>query len=246
MRIRNAILGGALAVLALASACRDSASGPIAVSAIGNPPQLSNPNLELFDPPSAILAELTAQGLVRFDAAGQVEPALAQSWIVSDDGLRYTFRIARTNWTNGTPVTAEQVAARLRSAIGRASRNPLKPILGAVADVQAMTENVLEIGLKAPRPNLLQLLAQPEMAIIRGNSGTGPYRTTPRDDGSLLLSLPKNEEDEPIDPEAGAGEIILRGGSSEAEPIWCRAAQPATCRSPAPQLRPQRLSGSTR
>src|SRR3712207_1299096 len=125
MKIRPPLFGAALAALALAGACREPASGPVAVSAIGGPPELTNPNLEPLDPPSALLIELVAQGLVRFDPAGQVEPALAQSWIVSDDGLRYTFRIARTNWANGRPVTAEQVAARLRAAIGRASRNPL-------------------------------------------------------------------------------------------------------------------------
>ena len=81
------------------------------------PPRLANPNLQPLDPPSAFLTEALAQGLVRFDAAGEIEPALAQSWIVSDDGLRYTFRLRRTAWAGGEPVTAEQVAARLRAAL---------------------------------------------------------------------------------------------------------------------------------
>jgi peptide/nickel transport system substrate-binding protein len=214
MKIRTAFFGAALSALALGGACRDAASGPIVVSAIGGPPELANPNLEPLDPPSALLIELVAQGLVRFDPAGQVEPALAQSWIVSDDGLRYTFRIARTSWPNGSPVTAEQVAARLRAAIGRASKNPLKPILGAIAEVEAMTENVLEISLRAPRPNILQLLAQPEMGIIRNNAGTGPYRAEPQPDRSILLGLPRGEEDEVEEPSAAAGDMILRGESA--------------------------------
>ncbi|MDP8912354.1 MAG: ABC transporter substrate-binding protein [Pseudomonadota bacterium] len=208
MRIRKQLLAAVLASLALCG-CRQSASGPIVVSAVGDPPQLANPNLVPLDPPSALLAEAVAQGLVRFDGAGQIEPALAQSWIVSDDGLRYTFRLARTKWANGEPVTAEQVEARLRATLSRSSKNPLKPLLGAVADVEAMTESVLEIALRAPRPNLLQLLAQPEMAIIRRGQGTGPYRPEKQADGSILLSLPE-EEDEEIEtsPEQI---IILRG-----------------------------------
>jgi peptide/nickel transport system substrate-binding protein len=213
MQIRTALLGAALAAATLAGGCRQQARGPIVVSAIGSPPEVANPNLEPLDPPSALLIELTAQGLVRFDAAGQIEPALAQSWIVSDDGLRYTFRIARTKWSNGAPVTAEQVAARLRAAIGRASKNPLKPLLGAIAEVEAMTENVLEVSLRAPRPNLLQLLAQPEMGIIRNTQVAGPYGAKPRGDGSLLLTLP-DEEDERPEEESGQGEIILRGESA--------------------------------
>ena len=208
MQIRSLFLGAALAAAALAGGCDKPAGGPIAVSAIGGPPELAKPNSEPLDPPSALLTELTAQGLVRFDAAGQVEPALAQSWIVSDDGLRYTFRIARTAWSGGAPVTAQQVAARLRAAIARGSRNPLKPILGAIAEVEAMTDNVLEIGLIAPRPNLLQLLAQPEMAIVRNNAGTGPYRAEPRPDGALRLKLPEDEDGERPSSET---EIVLRG-----------------------------------
>jgi peptide/nickel transport system substrate-binding protein len=199
-----------LAVLAMVSGCREGASGPIVVSAIGEPPQLANPNLEPLDAPSALLIEAVAQGLLRFDAAGQVEPALAQSWIVSDDGLRYTFRLARTNWTNGSRITAEQVAGRLRAVLSRSSKNPLKPLLGAVTEVEAMTGDVLEISLKAPRPNFLQLLAQPEMAILRNNRGTGPFQPTQQADGSMLLSLPAADEEDGAQDEALPG-IVLRG-----------------------------------
>ncbi len=180
------------------------------VSAIGEPPALRNPNLESLDEPSALLVQTVAQGLVRFDAAGQIEPALAQSWIVSDDGLRYTFRIARTNWSNGRPVTAEQVVARLRATIAGSSKNKLKPLLGIIAEMESMTENVLEISLKAPRPNFLQLLAHPEMGLIRRDEGTGPYRAEKQADGSVLLRLPEDEQEQ--QPDDGSGHaIILRG-----------------------------------
>jgi peptide/nickel transport system substrate-binding protein len=102
------------------------------------------------------------------------------------------------------------VVARLRAAIGRSSKNPLKPILGAVTEIEPMTDDVLEISLKAPRPNFLQLLAQPELAILRANQGSGPYRVTQQGDGSVLLALPADEEEAPADDE-GAGDIILRG-----------------------------------
>src|SRR6185312_2300002 len=111
--------------------CGGEQSGPVRVSAIGGAPQLANPNLQPLDPPAAFLTEAVAQGLVRFDAAGEIEPALAQSWIVSDDGLRYTFRIRRATWADGSPVSAQQVAARLRAALSRASRNPFTHVLGA-------------------------------------------------------------------------------------------------------------------
>ncbi|HEX9947777.1 MAG TPA: ABC transporter substrate-binding protein [Allosphingosinicella sp.] len=196
-----------LAAALLLAACGDKGSGPIAVSAIGGGPRLVNPNREPLSPPSAVLLETTAQGLVRFDAGGEIEPALAQRWIVSDDGLRYTFRLGKADWSGGR-ITARQVVTQLRAAVAPQSRNPLKPILGAIDEMVAMTDDVLEISLKSPRPNFLQLLAQPEMSILLGGEGSGPYRAEPRLDGSVeLVPLGDDREEE----EASPPPLLLRG-----------------------------------
>jgi peptide/nickel transport system substrate-binding protein len=169
---------------------------------------LLNPNLTPLDPPSALLLEATAQGLVRFDSTGQIEPALAQRWIVSDDGLRYTFRIMDADWDENQPVSAAQVTARLRATISGSSRNPLKPLLTSIDEIESMTDDVLEISLASPRANFLQLLAQPEMAITRNERGTGRYRPSARSDGSIMLRLIRDDDvqDGPERPDA-----LLRG-----------------------------------
>lgn len=198
----------ALAAAALlAAGCDDKETGPISISAIGAEPRIANPNREPLDPPSAILLEAAAQGLVRFDSGGEIEPALAQRWIVSDDGLRYTFRLGKASWQGGR-ITAQQVVARLRAATAPSSRNPLKPVLGAIEEIVAMTDDVLEISLKSPRPDFLQLLAQPEMAIVRGDAGSGPYRAERRPDGSVQL-VPAEAEAREGDPSPPP--LLLRG-----------------------------------
>jgi peptide/nickel transport system substrate-binding protein len=202
----------ALACLVLAG-CTETQSGPVRVVAIGPPPQLVDPSRQPLGPASAILIDTVAQGLVRFDAAGEIEPALAQSWIVSDDGRRYTFRLRRTLWTRGERVTAKQVVERLQAAVARNSRNPLRPVLGAIEQIEAMTEQVLEIRLKAPRPNLLALLAQPELGIIAQAEGTGPYRLGAEVDGALRLIPPAPDEDaDATDPQPP--EILLSAGAT--------------------------------
>jgi oligopeptide transport system substrate-binding protein len=206
IRALPALLGAAC--LVALGGCSEREGGPIAVAAIGGPPGFVDPNRVPLDPPSAFLLEAAAQGLVRFDAAGEIEPALAQSWIVSDDGLRYTFRIRRTDWHGGGRVTAREVANRLRAAAAPGSRNPLKPILGLIDEIEPMTDEVLEIALKAPRPNFLQLLAQAELAILKDGIGTGPYRAARQGDGSMFLSLPPVEDGE-ADP--AQPPIALRG-----------------------------------
>jgi peptide/nickel transport system substrate-binding protein len=201
-----------LAATLLLAGCGERETGPISVSAIGGEPRLANPNRDRLDAPSAILLEAAAQGLVRFDSGGEIEPALAQRWIVSDDGLRYTFRLGKASWRGGR-ITAEQVAARLRAAAAPTSRNPLRPVLGAVEEIVAMTDDVLEISLKAPRPNFLQLLAQPEMAIVRGGEGSGPYRAERLPGGPVRLVPVETDRDEgeasPAPPL-----LLLRGENS--------------------------------
>lgn len=173
----------ALLLFALATGCSDKGSdGPVAVSVIGAAPALADADRRPLPPASAMLMAATAQGLVRFDGAGQIEPGVAIRWAVSDDGLYYTFRID----ADGT-IGAEEAARRLRRAIQPGSRNALKPVLGAIDEIVAVTPEVIEVRLHAPRPNLLQLFAQPELGILRGTGGAGPFRVASRSDGAMLL-----------------------------------------------------------
>ena len=172
----------ALAVLALVpGACRDEHEGAPRVTVIGGEPKLRDPALAPLSAPDAVLIANIGQGLVRFDGAGNIVSGLAERWNVSDDGLSYIFRIAATEWPDKRKVTAQQVARILKRSLVTSSANPLRDTLGAVDDVVAMTDRVIEIRLRAPRPNLLSLLAQPEFAIVRNGVGTGPFQPDPRD-----------------------------------------------------------------
>ena len=206
--VRTFLRAAPLATLLALAGCGGSEGGPIEVSAIGEPPRLTDPNRGTLEAPSAFLTEAIAQGLVRFNAEGDIEPALAQSWIISDDGLTYTFRLRRTNWIDGDRVNAQQVAARLRGALARGSRNKLKPVLGAITEIVAMTDEVVVINLRGARPNFLQLLAHPELAIIQGNAGTGPYRLAASEDGLTRLQMIRGEDEEAL---TGSPDIRLRG-----------------------------------
>ncbi|MEA3082160.1 MAG: peptide/nickel transport system substrate-binding protein [Sphingomonadales bacterium] len=163
------------ALLLGAQACRPQPQGPLRAVVIGGDPKLRDPALGPLPPPDAVLLQNVAQGLVRFDAAGNIVGGLAERWNVSDDGLSYIFRIASKNWSDGSKISAQQVARLLKRQVADRSRNPLKDSVGAIDDIVAMTDRVIEIRLLGPRPNLLALLAQPEFAILRGNDGTGPF-----------------------------------------------------------------------
>jgi peptide/nickel transport system substrate-binding protein len=166
------------AVMALAVAsCGGQSEAPLDVVVIGQGrPALADPAAGALSRPDQVLLSNVAQGLVRFDARGQIDPGLAERWNVSDDGLSYIFRIAAADWPDGRQVNARDVARILNRQLRAASRNPLKDTLGAVSEIVAMTDRVIEVRLLAPRPNLLQLLAQPEFAIVRQGQGSGPFQ----------------------------------------------------------------------
>ena len=130
----------------------------------------------------------TAQGLVRFDAAGGIEPGLAERWIVIDDGRSYIFRLADLTWPDGKQVTASAVVEVLKRAM-RDGDGRLAPYLSAIDEIVAMTPLVIEVRLKRPRPDLLKLFAQPELAVpARATEvGSGPFTVTGRSTAGTLL-----------------------------------------------------------
>lgn len=155
--------------------CGRGDDGLSRVAVIGDQPELVETVSAPLSAGQALVRSNMAQGLVRFDPRGQVVPGLAERWNVSDDGLSYIFRLQTGEWPDGRKIRADDVARILSRQLRAGSGNPLRDTLGAVAEVVAMTDRVVEIRLKAPRPNLLQLLAQPELGFVRAGVGTGPF-----------------------------------------------------------------------
>lgn len=182
--------------LALVGCGRRADVGPVVVSAIGETPSLGDSSLGARAPNDRLLIDSVAQGLVRFDAAGQIEPGVAQRWIVMDDGMSYIFRLRDATWQDGRTVTAEDVVAILKRQLAKSSRNPLKPFLTAIDSIVEMTPEVIEVRLARPRPDLLNLFAQPEMALFRTRppGGSGPFRLT-RNDSVVRVLEPAADPD---------------------------------------------------
>jgi len=189
---------------------------PVEVSVIGTAQLAGDPARGPLSAGASILRGAVAQGLVRFDAAGGIEPGLAERWIVIDDGRSLIFRLKEGQWPDGSPVTANTVVRQLRRAIGGTSRNTLRPYLTAIDEIVAMTPQVIEVRLTRPRPDLLKLFAQPEMGITSagGGEGVGPFRIDSASASSVLLrplrdvGVAESEERDRLAPEAF---VRLRG-----------------------------------
>lgn len=135
----------------------------------------------------------TAEGLVAFDEQGRVIPALADRWIVTDDGQSYIFRLRDGTWRDDSEISARAAVQSLRSAIAGLRGTPLGLDLAAIEEVREMAGRVIEIRLSHPAPYLLQLLAQPELGLMSGGSAAGPMRIERNDDTALLSPIPPVE-----------------------------------------------------
>lgn len=121
-------------------------------------------------------------GLLTYGPDGQPVPGAAESWTVSEDGKTYTFKIRDHNWSDGTPVTAQdfiagwerlldpalgaEYASLLYIIEGAEDVNTGKP--GAKLGAKALDDHTLEVKLTAPAPYFLaQLTHQTAFAIPR-------------------------------------------------------------------------------
>ena len=206
---------GILWLLLALAGCDGPRSGkPVTISIIGDPAQAERLQANADEQTGRVIRGAVAQGLVAFDGSGQIEPALAERWIIINGGLNYIFRISQANWPDGSSVSSTQVVQILKRNIAARSRDGTAPILRNIAAIVPMTPTVVELRLSAPMPGLLQLLAQPEMAIVANGRGTGPYRFHSKRDGvTRLRRIPIPDEEGEL-PEIAAQEpfdMRLRG-----------------------------------
>lgn len=133
------------------------------------------------------LAPLIWEGLFELDNTFTPQKVLCQSYLISTDGLSWTFTLrSDVTFSDGSPLTADDVAQSLRLAMNPKSRFASR--LSGIRSVAANDAYTLTVILSYPNGNLPALL---DIPIVRGESeeplGTGPYRIEGYGDDSHLL-----------------------------------------------------------
>ena len=101
---------------------------------------------------------LIFEGLVRASEDGkEIEPCLADTWEISDDGLTYTFHLRdEAKFSDGTDVTAEDAAFSINRSLNEGSWNSL---ISCIKEAKVVDEDTVEIDLNNPSGSLLSCLA---------------------------------------------------------------------------------------
>ena len=77
------------------------------------------------------------EGLTRIGPDGAVQPGLAENWIISDDGLTYTFELRQgVTFHDGTTLDAGDVVFSLDRARAEDSTNAQKALFAPIAAVE--------------------------------------------------------------------------------------------------------------
>lgn len=188
----------AAAACAIVLATQANAQTPPNVLVVGQiaEPQSLDPHVATATNDFRILMNMY-EGLVRFaDGTLEVEPALAESWEISDDAFTYTFRLREgVTFHDGTPFNAEAVKFNFDRMLDEehpyhgTGPFPLSFNFSAVEDVTVVDDYTVTFTLSEPFAPFLSNLAYPTGLIVsptaveqhgenfgRNPVGTGPFR----------------------------------------------------------------------
>lgn len=129
------------------------------------------------------------EGLLKPDSEGNLVPAVASDYTMSEDGLTYTFTLRDgIKFHNGNPVTVADVKYSIEVCAGLNGGDPLISAFSNIESVETPDEQTIIITLKESSSSFLAVLATVEAAIVPADIddlqnnpvGTGPYKFVSR------------------------------------------------------------------
>jgi len=173
-------------LLGLGSVAGAQTPGGSLTIAINAEPPLLDPTASTSQEIARILYDNVLQGLVKFNAKGEIVPALAESWKVSPGGLTYTFTLRRNvRFHDGTNFAADAVVFKFERARDPKAGHTHPEYYRDITRVEAPNPHTVVFRLRQPNTEFLINLARPDSVIgPKGRVdeqktqpvGTGPFR----------------------------------------------------------------------
>lgn len=181
----NGALAGAAFMIAASMATPVLAEDQISLGMVLEPPHL-DPTAGAAAAIDEVVYANVFEGLTRIDQDGVVRPGLAKAWVVSDDGLTYTFELADgVTFHDGSTMDAEDVIFSFERAMAEDSVNAQKTLFEPIESVVADGANNVIVTLKRPTGHFLFNLGWGDAVIVAPESagsnknlpiGTGPFQ----------------------------------------------------------------------
>jgi peptide/nickel transport system substrate-binding protein len=104
--------------------------------------------------------------LVRANAdATDIVPDLAESWTISEDGKTYTFTLRDAKFSDGSPVTAEDVVFSLER-VRDTEEAPMRALFAVMEQAEAVDDKTVVLTLSDPSPPFMATLAMFAASIV--------------------------------------------------------------------------------
>ena len=186
----------ALAALMLSAGAALAQPTEIRIGVALEPPAL-DPTAGAAEAIDVVVYQNVFEGLVRIDQTGAVQPGLAESWTISDDGLTYTFSLHDgVTFHDGTSFDAEDVKFTFERLLAADSVNAQKALYAPISEVSAIDPLTVEFTLSRPDGLFLFNLGRGDAVIVAPESaanngaepiGTGPFAFVQWDRGSRVV-----------------------------------------------------------
>jgi len=110
-----------------------------------------NPLVRTFSTDERV-RDLMFESLLTLDPHGSIQPLLAESWQISNDGKTYTFHLRRgVKFHNGQEMTARDAKFAMDYAMDPKNGAYGVQMLSLVEGIETPDENTLRVSLKKPR-----------------------------------------------------------------------------------------------
>lgn len=186
----------AAAGLMLATGISYAQSTEVRIGVALEPPAL-DPTAGAAEAIDVVVYQNIFEGLVRIDQTGAVQPGLAESWTISDDGLTYRFSLVDgATFHDGSSFDAEDVKFTFDRLLAEDSVNAQKALYAPISTVSVIDPQTVEFTLSRPDGLFLFNLGRGDAVIVAPESaennanepiGTGPFAFVQWDRGSRVI-----------------------------------------------------------
>ncbi|WP_036671693.1 MULTISPECIES: nickel ABC transporter substrate-binding protein [Paenibacillus] len=127
------------------------------------PRDIGTMNPHTYNPSQLFAQSMLYEPLISYQKDGKLEPALAESWTISDDGKVYTFKLRQgVKFSDGTPFNAEIVEKNFDAVMKNKATHSWLGIVGVLDKTEVVDDHTFRMTLTEPYYPVLQ-----DLSVVR-------------------------------------------------------------------------------
>ncbi|KAB2391114.1 MULTISPECIES: nickel ABC transporter substrate-binding protein [Bacillus cereus group] len=136
------------------------------------PRDIGEMNPHVYNPSQLIAQAMIYEPLVSYKEGGKLEPALAESWTISEDGKEYTFKLRQNvKFSDGTDFNAKIVKKNIDAIMKNVKMHNWLGLINMIDKTEVVNDSTFKIILKQAYYPTLQELAVVRPVRFLGESG---------------------------------------------------------------------------